>query len=765
MKVEKRNGSTEDVSFDKVLKRIACLCKDTIIEPVAIAQKVCNRIYDGVKTKELDEFTSSLCISMITEHPDYGKLASRIIISNNHKNTSPSFSETMTILYGNTDIHGINKPIISEKMFKTIMKHKNKLNHHIRYERDYLIDYFGFKTLERAYLAKIGKEVAERPQHMWMRVSLGIHGRNIKDALETYDLMSKKYFTHATPTLFNAGTPRPQMSSCYLLGTEDSIEGIFKTVSDCGKISKWAGGIGIHISNIRGGGSQIRGTNGYSNGIIPMLKVYNEVARYVDQGGGKRKGSIAVYIEPWHPDIEAFLEIKKNHGDENQRARDLFTALWIPDLFMKRVEEDSMWNLFCPDQCPGLCESIGDEFEELYHKYETEGKSRKEIRARDLWYAILSSQIETGTPYMLYKDACNKKSNQQNVGVIKSSNLCAEIIEYSDKDNYAVCNLASISLGIFVENGEYDFDKLYKIAKIATRNLNKIIDGNFYPTPETKKSNFSLRPIGLGVQGFADALFKMRLPFDSPEARQLNKNIFETIYYAAVETSCEISKKAGPYGKFIGSPASKGMLQFDLWGVEPSDRYDWAKLKEDVKEYGLRNSLLTALMPTASTSQILGNFECFEAITSNIYVRRTIAGEFIVVNKYLVEDLIELGIWNSDLKNDIIRDGGSIQGIPNIPDDLKALYKTVWEISQKHIIDLAADRGAYIDQSQSMNLFMAEPSFDKLTSMHFYAWKKGLKTGQYYLRSKPKTTAQQFTVVQKKLCSIQNREECEMCSG
>lgn len=765
MKVIKRDGSLEDVSFDKVLRRIKCLCEDTIIDPVVIAQKVCNRIYDGVKTSELDEFASNLCISMITDHPDYGKLASKIIISNNHKKTSPSFTETMTMLFNNVDSCGDSSPIIGDKLYNFCMKHKNKLNNYIKYERDYLIDYFGFKTLEKSYLSKIDGTIVERPQHMWMRVSIGIHGRNMKDILETYNFMSQKYFTHATPTLFNAGTPRPQMSSCYLLGTEDSIEGIFKTITDCGRISKYAGGIGIHISNIRATGSRIRGTNGNSDGIIPMLKVYNETARYVNQSG-RRKGSIAVYLEPWHADIEAFLDLKKNHGDENQRARDLFTALWIPDLFMERVRDDGMWSLFCPDQCPKLHETYGEEFNHNYRKYETDGNALRCVKARDLWYSIMTSQIETGTPYLLYKDACNKKSNQKNVGIIKSSNLCAEIIEYSDTENYAVCNLASIALNMFVkEDKTYDFQKLYEISKIITKNLNKVIDANFYPTSETKKSNMNLRPIALGVQGLADTFFKMRYPFDSDEAKELNKRIFETIYFGAAETSCELSKKYGSYNLFEGSPVSKGQLQFDMWGVTPSGMWDWGKLKGDIKEFGMRNSLLTALMPTASTSQILGNFECFECITSNLYVRRTLAGEFIVVNKYLINDLVELGLWNKELKEDIIRNDGSIQDISIIPDDIKTLYKTVWEISQKHIIDMSVDRAAYVDQSQSMNLFMSNPSFDKLTSMHFYAWSKGLKTGMYYLRTRAKSSAQKFTIAQKNLCSIQNREDCEMCSG
>lgn len=773
MKVIKRDGSSEDVSFDKVMRRIQILCDEynLSIDASFLAQKVCSRIYDGVKTSDLDEFTSELSISLSTENLDYKKLAGYIIISNNQKNTSPSFSETMTLLYNHTE-RGLHKPIISEKIYKIIIKHKKKFNNYIKYNRDYLIDYFGFKTLEKSYLTKLDGEIVERVQHMWLRVSIGIHGRTIKKVLETYDMMSQKYFIHASPTLFNAGTPRPQMSSCYLLGTDDSIDGIYKTISDCGKISKWAGGLGVHVSNIRGNGTRINGTNGISNGIIPMLRVYNETARYVDQGGGKRKGAISIYLEPWHIDIEDFIELRKNHGSEHMRCRDLFTALWIPDIFMKRVETGGKWSLFCPTDCPKLLTTYGIEFEEAYEEYEKAGLARKVIEARKLFFSILTSQIETGTPYMLYKDACNRKSNQKNMGIIKSSNLCAEIIEYSDTNYYAVCNLASLSLPIFVENEEiFNFKKLYDVTKIVINNLNKIIDENYYPVPETKRSNMKLRPIGLGVQGLADVFFKMKCAYNSDKAKKLNRNIFETIYYASLVTSCELARKHKPYDLFKGSPMSKGILQFDEWSVEP-DMYDWSSLKKNIMEHGLRNSLLTALMPTASTSQILGNYECFECITSNIYVRRTMAGEFIVLNEYLINDLVKLGLWSRSTKDMIIRNNGSIQDIEGIPRKIKEIYKTVWEISQRDIIDMSADRGAFIDQSQSLNLFVADPTFKNLGAMHFYAWKKGLKTGQYYLRTRPKTKAQQFTIKQEGTteeeiiaCSLENKEDCIMCSG
>ena len=783
MKVRKRDGSLQDVSFDKVLNRLKHLIKEfnLSIDPGRIAQKVCAQIYDGVKTSDLDEFSAELCIGMITENPDYGVLASCIIISNNHKNTYPSFSEAMTELYNNNDYSGEHSPIIDEKLYKIVKRHHKKINACIKYDRDYLLDYFGFKTLEKAYLLKKDGEIIERPQHMWMRVALGIHGRDLKSAIETYNYMSQKYFTHASPTLFNAGTTSSQLSSCFLLKSEDSLDGIFKTMTDCAKISKYAGGIGLSISSIRAKGSRIRSTNGNSDGIIPMLKVYNEIARYINQSG-RRKGSIAMYIEPWHADIEPFLDIRKNHGDENQRARDLFTAIWMCDLFMKRVEQDAMWSLMCPDECPGLTTSYGDEFETLYHKYEEEKRYKTQIKARDLWFKILTSQIETGTPYILYKDSINKKNNQANLGVIKSSNLCAEIVEYTDKDQIAVCNLASIAVNMFVNEEEktYNFEKLKEITKIVCKNLNKIIDINFYSVPEAKFSNLQNRPIGIGIQGLADTFFKLRLSFEDNEALELNKKISETIYYGALEASCEVAQEKGPYKSYQGSPISQGKFQWELWGDKPSDLWDWESLRAKIKEHGVRNSLTTAYMPTASTSQILGNNECIEPITTNIYVRRTLAGEFTVVNKFLIQDLIKLDLWNQEIKNRIILNGGSVQNIPEIPDEIKKLYKTVWEISQKYLINMARSRASFIDQTQSMNLFLEDATFKKLSSMHFYSWKQGLKTGIYYLRTRPKTKAQQFTIdpnLSKKqqekqeleqaklLCSIKNKDACEMCSA
>ena len=780
MKVKKRDGSFEDVSFDKVLNRLKYLINEFNLEidAVLVAQKVCAQIYDGVKTSDLDEFAAELCISLITEHPDYGFLASSIIISNNHKNTSPSFSEVITELYNNNDVNGKHSPIIDEKLYKIVKRHHKKINASIKYSRDHLLDYFGYKTLERAYLLRKNGELMERPQHMWMRVALGIHGYNIKDAIETYNYMSEKYFTHASPTLFNAGTPHNQLSSCFLLGTDDSIDGIYKTISDCGRISKYAGGIGIHVSNIRAKGSRIRGTNGISDGIIPMLKVYNETCRYVNQSG-RRKGSFAIYLEPWHLDIEDFLDIRKNHGDENMRARDLFTAMWMCDLFMKRVEKNEIWSLMCPDECPNLTNTYGDEFEQLYLQYEKDNKYRKQIKARDLWFKILTSQIETGTPYILYKDSINKRNNQENLGVIKSSNLCAEITLYSDNENYSVCNLASIAVNNFIKKDKtYDFDKLKEISGIVCKNLNKVIDINFYPTPETKKTNMENRPIGIGIQGLADTFLELRLPYDSPEALELNQKISETIYYGALEASCEVAKEKGPYKTYDGSPLSKGIFQWQLWDETPSSLWNWEELRQKIKEHGVRNSLTTAYMPTASTSQILGNNECFEPITSNIYVRRTIAGEFIVVNKFLINDLVKLNLWNNDMKNKIIANRGSIQNIKGIPDDIKNLYKIVWEISQKALINLSRSRAPYIDQTQSMNLFISDPNFKNLSSMHFYGWKQGLKTGIYYLRTRPKVIAQQFTIEPtqsqdkqqqieqaKLLCSLENKEACTMCSS
>ncbi len=755
MQVIKRSGKREDVSFDKITARIKKLCyglDDKFVEPIEVAKMVIQGLYDGVSTTELDNLAAEIAASLTSRHPDYAILAARIAVSNLHKNTDKSFARTMRKLYDYIDPKtGERAGLISDEALSVIEKHADRLDSAIIYDRDYTFDYFGFKTLERSYLLRMNGQVVERPQHLIMRTAVGIHGEDVEAVVETYKLMSEKWFTHATPTLFNAATPRPQLSSCFLLSmTEDSIPGIFETLSRCAKISQSAGGIGVSIHNIRAKGSYIRGTGGSSNGIVPMLRVFNDTARYVDQGGGKRKGAFAIYLEPWHADVFDFLELKKNHGKEELRARDLFYGLWIPDLFMQRVENDEPWSLFCPNEAPGLYDSYGGKFEQLYHQYEQEGRARKTVRARELWQAILDSQIETGTPYLLYKDAANKKSNQQNLGVIRSSNLCTEIIEYTAPDEVAVCNLASIALPKFVgSDRHFDFDKLVAITRVVTRNLNKVIDINYYPVPEARKSNLRHRPIGIGVQGLADAFILMRYPFDSEEARKLNRDIFETIYFAALTESCELAKKYGPYETFSGSPASQGRLQFDLWNVQPSDRWDWEALKANIRQYGLRNSLLVAPMPTASTSQILGNNECFEPYTSNIYSRRTLSGEFLVVNKHLLKDLVGLGLWNDSMKERIIAANGSIQHIEEIPEELKDLYKTVWEISQKAIIDMAADRGAFICQSQSMNLFLKSPSAAQLTSMHFYAWKKGLKTGMYYLRSQAAVDPIKFTIDQK----------------
>ncbi|HPQ08066.1 MAG TPA: ribonucleoside-diphosphate reductase subunit alpha [Bacteroidia bacterium] len=753
MYVIKRNGTKEPVQFDKITARIKKLCYGldmNFVDPIQVAKKVIDGIYDGITTTELDNLAAETAASMTAKHPDYAILASRIAVSNLHKNTLKSFSKTIELLYNYIDPKtGQKAQLIADDVYEIVMKNKQILDSSIIYDRDFGYDYFGFKTLERSYLLKINGRVAERPQHMLMRVSLGIHKEDIDAAIETYNLMSEKWFTHATPTLFNAGTPKPQMSSCFLLQIkEDSIDGIYDTLKDCAKISQSAGGIGLAIHKVRATGSYIKGTNGTSNGIIPMLKVFNETARYVDQGGGKRKGSIAVYLEPWHADIFEFLDIRKNHGKEELRARDLFTALWIPDLFMKRVENDEHWTLMCPNECPGLYEVYGEKFEELYTSYEKAGKGRKTIKARELWGAIIEAQIETGNPYMLYKDACNAKSNQKNLGTIQSSNLCTEIIEYTAPDEIAVCNLASIALPKFVDekNRTFDFQKLIEVTKVITKNLNKIIDLNYYPVPEARKSNLRHRPIGIGVQGLADAFILLRYPFDSEEAKQLNRDIFEAIYFGALTASNELAKEYGPYETYPGSPISQGIFQFDMWNVKPSDRWDWEGLRKNILKYGVRNSLLLAPMPTASTSQILGNNECFEPFTSNIYVRRVLSGEFIVVNKYLLRDLVKLGLWNDALKNKIIANNGSIQNIPEIPQELRDLYKTVWEIKQKHILDMAADRGAFIDQSQSLNLFMEDVNVSKLTSAHFHAWKKGLKTGMYYLRTKAAADAIKFTV-------------------
>jgi len=920
--VLKRNGQKENISFDKILTRVKKLgASDLSVNYTSLVQKIIDRLYDAIPTTQIDELTAQQCASLITTHGDYGELASRILVSNHHKNTPETFHETMSQLYHFNDINNTQHPLISHELWEIVDNNKDLLENIINYDRDYLIDYFGFKTLERAYLMRINKKIVERPQHMWLRVALGIWGNNFTKVKTTYDAMSQKYFTHATPTLFNAGTPRSQLSSCYLLAMkDDSISGIYETLSDCAKISKWAGGIGLHIHNIRASGSHIRGTNGTSNGIVPMLRVFNNTARYVDQGGGKRNGSFAIYIEPWHGDIMAFLDMKKNHGDEEQRARDLFYALWIPDEFMRRVKNDEMWTLMCPDQCKGLSDTYGEDFDILYKHYEKEGKGLQQVKAREVWFKILDSQMETGTPYMLYKDACNKKSNQQNLGTIKSSNLCTEIIEYSNANQTAVCNLASIGLPKFIKKketgwnsvkiytkanciyckmakkmldkndikyevlevmaeeidsfkhlfkctyeiepttfpqiivnekylgpydelvkqlrSEFDYEKLHEITKIITDNLNKVIDVNFYPTEKTRRSNMLHRPIGIGVQGFADTLALMDIPFHSNMAKEINIKIFETIYHAALERSNEIAQErlpdinhiyshienfnfktdihshevlstsdilhttnstmlgvdwdslaliksttlkkaeliqrhhhpnlAGAYSSFSDSPAALGILQFDMWNVKPSDRYDWDTLKQNIIRYGLRNSLLVAPMPTASTSQILGNNECFEPFTSNIYVRRTIAGEFVIVNKHLMNELIALGKWNDDVKNSIIANGGSIQQL-DLPKPIKEKYKIVWEIPMKHVLEMAKDRGAYICQSQSTNLWMKDPDYKKLTAMHMFAWGCGLKTGIYYLRTKAKAAPQQFTIEPPtnptNTTTVEEEEDCLMCGA
>lgn len=755
MQVIKRDGRRESVRFDKITARIEklsySLARD-YVQPVEVAKKVITGIYDGVTTIELDNLAAETAATMAIQHPDYAILAARIAISNLHKTTSKLFSKTMKELYEYIDPKtGEKAGLISDETHEAIQKNAAVLDSSIIYDRDYNYDYFGFKTLERSYLLKMDGKVVERPQHMLMRVSVGIHGNDVEKVLETYELLSGKWFTHATPTLFNAGTPKPQLSSCFLLTMQDdSIEGIYDTLKQCAKISQSAGGIGLSIHNIRATGSYIKGTNGTSNGIIPMLKVFNDTARYVDQGGGKRKGAFAIYLEPWHSDIFEFLDLKKNHGKEELRARDLFYAMWLSDLFMKRVENDDTWSLFCPNEAPGLQDVYGEEFEQLYEKYELEGRARKVIKAQDLWFKVLESQIETGTPYMLYKDAANQKSNQKNLGTIKSSNLCTEIIEYTSKDEVAVCNLASIALPKFVIDGKFDHQKLFEVTQVVTRNLNKIIDINYYPVKEAENSNLRHRPIGIGVQGLADAFMMLRMPFESEEARGLNKDIFETIYFASMVASMEAAKVDGPYESYKGSPISEGIFQFDMWGVTPeSGRWDWDDLRKSIKKHGVRNSLLLAPMPTASTSQILGNNECFEPYTSNIYTRRVLSGEFVIVNKHLLQDLVALNLWNKDMENRIKAANGSIQNIPEIPQNLKDIYKTVWEIKQKNIVEMAADRGAFICQSQSLNIHLENPTFGKLTSMHFYAWKKGLKTGTYYLRTKAATDAIKFTVDKK----------------
>ncbi|KAG5948776.1 ribonucleotide-diphosphate reductase subunit rnr1 [Claviceps pazoutovae] len=758
MFVRKRDGRQERVQFDKITARVSRLCYGLDVDhvdPVAITQKVISGVYGGVTTVQLDDLAAETAAYMTVTHPDYAILAARIAVSNLHKQTKKQWSAVVSDLY-----HYVNpknnceSPMISKETYECVMRHKEELDSAIVYDRDFNYQYFGFKTLERSYLLKLNGKIVERPQHMIMRVAVGIWGNNIERVLETYHLMSSKFFTHASPTLFNAGTPQCQLSSCFLVDMkDDSIDGIYDTLKTCAMISKMAGGIGLNVHRIRATGSYIAGTNGTSNGIVPMLRVFNNTARYVDQGGNKRPGAFAIYLEPWHADVFEFLDLRKNHGKEEVRARDLFLALWIPDLFMKRVEKNGDWTLMCPNECPGLAECYGDEFEALYEKYEREGRGRKTIRAQKLWYSILEAQTETGNPFMLYKDACNRKSNQKNLGTIRSSNLCTEIVEYSAPDEVAVCNLASLALPAFVDYTEscYDFKKLHEVTQVVVRNLNKIIDVNHYPVVEARNSNMRHRPIGVGVQGLADAFLALRMPFESPEARELNKQIFETIYHAALTASLELAKEEGPYSTFKGSPASEGILQFDMWNVKPSGLWEWDELKEQIKEHGIRNSLLLAPMPTASTSQILGNNECFEPYTSNIYQRRVLAGEFQVVNPWLLKDLVDMGLWSDAMKNRIIAENGSIQNIPNIPADIKALYKTVWEISQRQIVQMAADRGAFIDQSQSLNIHMKDPTMGKITSMHFAGWKLGLKTGMYYLRTQAAAAPIQFTVDQQAL--------------
>ncbi len=803
MFVVKRDGRKETVKFDKITARISKLCYglNPIIDPLKIAMKVIEGVFDGVTTSQLDTLAAEIAATNTTTHPDYALLASRIAIGNLHKNTKKSFSQTISDLYNYVDPKtGKGAGLIAEDVYNVITENAPLLDSTIIYDRDFQFDYFGFKTLEKSYLLKMHGTVVERPQHLFMRVAVGIHKTDLDEIVKTYNMISEGWFTHATPTLFNAGTPKPQMSSCFLIQMkDDSIPGIYDTLKQTALISQSAGGIGLSIHNVRAKGSYIRGTNGTSNGIVPMLRVFNDTARYVDQGGGKRKGSFAIYLEPWHADVYDFLDLRKNHGKEEIRARDLFYALWIPDLFMQRVKDNGTWTLMCPNECPGLSDCWGEEFEKLYIKYESEGKGRETIKAQDLWYKIIESQIETGNPYMLYKDAANRKSNQQNLGTIKSSNLCTEIIEYTAPDEIAVCNLGSIALPKFVKDGVFDHDKLFEVTYQLTVNLNKIIDGNYYPVPETRNSNMRHRPIGIGVQGLADAFILLRFPFESEEAKKLNREVFETIYYASCTASKDLARRDGAYETFQGSPASKGILQFDMWNVTPTDRWEWSVLKEEITKYGMRNSLLLAPMPTASTAQILGNNECFEPYTTNIYSRRTLAGEFIVVNKHLLKDLVNLGLWNDNLKNKLMSTSGSVQNIDEIPDNLKALYKTAWEISQRVVIDMAADRGAYICQSQSLNIFMENANFGKLTSMHFYAWEKGLKTGMYYLRTKAATDAIKFTVDKSQLskpktevviesapvsvsmnitpdtlsqtnvdaiaCSIDNPDSCESCSG
>lgn len=770
MRVTKRNGELQDMLFDKILTRVKKLGKEANLKLnySALVIKIIDQLYDGIQTTKIDELTAQQCASNASNHPDYNILAGRILVSNHHKNTDSSFSYVMERLYNFIDVKGVHSPLISKEYWDIVDNNREVLDSMIVDERDYLIDYFGFKTLERAYLFKIYGSVIERPQHLWLRVALGIHKNDMAAIKETYDRMSLKYMTHATPTLYNACSPKSQLSSCYLIQMEDdSVDGIYNTLKSCAKISKYSGGIGLHINNIRSSGSHINGTNGKTNGIVPMLKVFNATAKFINQGG-KRNGSFAIYLEPWHPDIQDFLELKKNHGDEEMKARDLFYALWICDLFMERVKADLSWSLFCPRECPNLDNVHGQEFVNLYTKYETEGRAKKVVSARQLWFQIMDSQMETGTPYLLYKDAANSKSNQQNVGTIKSSNLCAEIIEYSDNNETAVCNLASIALPAFVnkETKEFDYNELIAVTKVVADNLNKIIDINYYPTEQTKTSNVRHRPVGIGVQGLADTFILMDIPFHSEDAKRVNKLIFETIYFASLTKSNELAMKYGPYSTFEGSPASRGILQFDMWNVVPdSGRYNWDGLKDSIKMHGLRNSLLVALMPTASTSQILGYNECFEPLTSNIYSRRTLAGEFVVANQHLIRELIDIGMWNDQIKNNIIENKGSIQQLTIVPQHIRDKYKIVWEIPMKHIIDMSVDRGAYVCQSQSLNLWVEDPNYTTLTSMHFYAWKQGLKTGIYYLRRKAKHQAQQFTIEPKKVAAAVEETVCEMCSS
>jgi ribonucleoside-diphosphate reductase subunit M1 len=789
MFVVKRNGESQRVSFDKITARITRLCyglHPTLCDPVAVAQKVAAGVYSGVKTSELDELTAQTAAAMTSKHPDYAVLAARVSVSNLHKNTMKSFASTVRLLHEHVQPQtGKHTPLIARDVHKFVQAHAQRLDQEICYERDFEFDYFGFKTVERSYLLRIDGKIVERPQHMLMRCAVGIHKGDIEAAIETYHLLSDRWFTHASPTLFNAGTPRPQLSSCFLLTTKsDSIEGIFDTLKECAVISKNAGGIGLSIHDVRASGSFITGTNGISNGLVPMLRVFNDTARYVDQGGGKRKGAFAIYLEPWHADVFSWLDLRKNHGKEEMRARDLFYGLWIPDLFMQRVKDNDVWSLFCPAEAPGLADVWGDAFVDLYQRYEREGRARQTVKAQQLWFAIVQAQIETGNPYMLYKDACNGKSNQQNLGTIRSSNLCTEILEFSSPDETAVCNLASVALPRFVRqenltgmastrklvgslgavHRKFDFEKLAQVVHVVTKNLNKIIDNNFYPTESTRRSNLRHRPIGIGVQGLADTFILLGMPFDSAEAAQLNREIFETIYFAALEASCALAKEHGAYETYRGSPVSKGVLQHDMWGVAPpSARWDWDKLRQDIAEHGVRNSLLVAPMPTASTSQILGNNEAFEPYTSNIYVRRVLSGEFIITNQHLLHDLVELGVWDANVKNQLVAANGSVVKMAKVPDNLKAIYKTVWEISQRVLLDMAADRGAFIDQSQSLNVFLANPDYGRLTSLHFYAWQKGLKTGSYYLRTKAAADAIQFTV--EKVVAEEDSTECVACGA